>query len=179
MDYKKRVKQALENHYAKQEYTPPEPRRKNQKPEKQVEQEILLWCNRQQWDVDVIEAKAKFNTATMQYTGRAASPGVADIIGNTQNGLSTYIELKSKGRRVGSALAPKQRAFLTRKIRTGCFAVMADSVEYIDRVWSHFCSLPTKEHRVAYLLNELPDHNQRQLKLNQKPGTGDADDLGF
>ena len=157
-----RVKAAVEK-YLNRTYglESPTPKRSNQKPEKAVEEEVLLWCRQKQFDVDVIEAKAKFNVATGRYTGRAASAGFPDIVGNTNKGLAVYIELKSKGRRVGSALRPNQRAFLHRKIRTGCFAVMTDSLEYIDKTWTHFCSLPTIEQRISYLLNELPDHAHR------------------
>lgn len=174
MDYKKRVTDALNNYYKKQEPSFKK-KRKNAKPEKAVEQQILIWCRQKGFDVDVVESKSKFNTQTMRYTGRAASPGMSDIIGNTNNGLAVFIELKSKGRRVASALAPKQREFLIRKIHTGCFAIMCDSIEYAENTWNQFLSLPNAQ-RIEFLLNELPTPRDKQLNLNnQNPGIDDVD----
>lgn len=165
MDYKKRVQDAMNKYYQKLEgETDPSPKRKNQKPEKLVEAEVLLWCKQNGFDVDVVDSKATFSLATRRYTGKTTSFGLSDIIGNTSEGLGVYIELKAKGRRVGSALDPKQRAFLIRKINTGAFAIMCDSSDYLNQAWNHFKTL-TFEDRISFLINELPSHNQRQLKL--------------
>lgn len=156
-----RVKAAVEK-YLNRTYglESPTPKRSNQKPEKITEQEVLMWCKQKQFDVTVVEAKAVYSVTTKRYTGRAVSDGFSDIVGNTSKGLAVYIELKAKNKRVGSALRPNQRDFLHRKIRTGCFAVMVDSLEYIDKTWNHYCSLPL-EQRISFLLNELPDHKHR------------------
>lgn len=164
MDYKKRITDAIAR-YEERQGVQIKPQRKNQKPEKLVEDEVSLWLRQNQFDCDIVEAKAKFSTATGRYSGRAASPGMSDIVGNTGDGLAVYIELKAKGRRVGSALAPKQRMFLTRKIQTGCFAICCDGLDYLERTWKHFLSL-SKNERIVYLLNELPEHTQRQLDFD-------------
>lgn len=167
---KESTKKAIENYYKRQEVDI-KPTRKNKKPEKQVEQDVLIWAKSKGMSLDIIEAKAKFNTATGMYTGRAASAGLSDLIGNTQHGLAVFIELKSHGRRIGSALHPRQRAFLTEKIMSNCFAICADSSAYCEKVYTHWLSLPTSEERIAFLLKELPEHNPQQLKLDQSPGT--------
>lgn len=164
MDYKKRVREAVEGFIKKQDL-PETTTRKNEKPENIVVNSILLWCKQNGFDVHVFESKAKFNVSTGRYTGRAASPGTPDIIGNSKNGLACYIEAKAPGCRNGSNLRPQQREFLTRKIQTECFAVCADSAAYVENTWNHFISLPPQE-RIEYLLKELPQHNPRQLKLD-------------
>lgn len=164
-DYKKRVQRAIEGYYKRQDPQEIVERRTNQKPEQTVVRAILIWCRQAGWDVEEIEAKAKYNTTTGRYTGRAASPGLSDLCGNTPDGLAIYIEVKAEGKRTGSSLRDNQRAFLTRKIQTNCFAILADSVEYVQNTWNHFLSLPSQE-RKTFLMNELPEHNPRQLKLD-------------
>lgn len=160
MDYRDKIKRATEQ-FVKRETSAQGPKRNNKKPEKEVEKQVLVWLKQNNFCCDVVEAKATFSVASNRYTGRAASPGMSDIIGNTSNGLAVFIELKAPGRRVGSALREDQRAFLTRKIQSGCFAVVADSAEYIDRVWKHYLTL-SQEEKISYLLNEIPKHNPRQ-----------------
>lgn len=162
--YKKRVEEALLGYYKKQDPDYYEPRRKNEKPEESVVSAIYAWCSNMGWDVDIVEVKAKFNVETQMYTGRAASPGISDILGNTEKGLAVYIEVKAPDKRVGSALRGKQREFLSRKIETGCFAIMADSVEYLEKTWLHFITLSPEE-RKSFLFKELPEHKPRQLKF--------------
>ncbi len=179
---KESTKKAIENYYKKLDAEiEPTPKRKNKNPEKLVERDVLLWCKKNDISVDVIEAKAKFNTTTGAYTGRAASHGLSDLIGNNIQGMAVFIELKALGRRVGSALHERQRKFLTNKIQTNCFAVVTDAVDHLEKVYRHWLSLPTSEERIKYLLSELPQHNPRQLNLDQSPGTlfdvTDEDDL--
>ncbi len=157
---KESTKKAIENYYKRQEIDIT-PTRKNKKPEKQVEQDVLIWAKSKGMSLDIIEAKAKFNTATGMYTGRAASAGLSDLIGNTQHGLAVFIELKAPGRRVGSALHARQRAFLTEKIMTNCFAVVVDSVEFLEQIWLQFCTLPS-EQKLKFLLDQLPKQKLRE-----------------
>ena len=112
----------------------------------------------------MVEAKAVFSVATKRYTGKTTSFGLSDIVGNSSTGLAIYIELKAPGRRVGSAIRPKQREFIIRKIKTGCFAIVTDSAQYANEVWLKFQPLDY-EQRVELLLSELPAHNQRQLSF--------------
>lgn len=165
MSYKERVKKAIENYEKKQNAIDFEPRRTNEKPEKEVEKAVLIWCKQNSFDVDVVEAKSKYNVSTGMYTGRATSIGLSDIIGNDKHGLAIFIELKAEGRRVGSALREQQRKFLTRKIMSNCFAVVTDSAEYLEQSYRHFLSLPTVEEKQDYLLKELPKHTPRQTDL--------------
>lgn len=166
MDRKKRVEAAIEGYFKRQEVKEIPPKRTNEKPEKTVEKAVLVWCKQNGFCMDVVESKSKFNTQTMRYTGRAASPGMPDLVGNTSNGLACFIELKAPGCRNGSNLRDNQRDFLTRKIHTNCFAVVTDSVTYLEATWTTYKSLPNKEERIKFLLNELPQHKTRQMKLD-------------
>lgn len=166
MDYKKRVVGALERYYQRQEKQEETPSRKNNDPEKQLEKKACEWFKLNGFDIDIIEAKATFNPSDMSYTGISASFGMSDCVGNSNRGHAVFIELKAPGRRIGSALREKQRSFLIRKINTGCFAIVADSIEYIDKTWKHFQSLPTMNERISFLLNELPQHKPRQVDFD-------------
>ncbi len=159
------TRKALERYYQRQEPKAVEPKRTNEKPEKEVEKAVLIWLKQNNFCCDIIESKARFSTSTGGYTGRAASIGMPDIIGNYKNGLYVCIELKAPGRRVGSALREQQRNFLVKKIHTKAFAVVVDSVEYLEKTWKHFCALPS-EQRQEFLLKEIPVHNERQLKFD-------------
>lgn len=152
MDHKKSVARAIENYYKRQEPSE-EPRRKNEKPEAEVVQKILIWLKQNDFDAMTVEAKATYSVQRGGYTGRAASPGTPDIIGNYKTGLSCWIEAKAKGRR--STLRELQREFLIRKIQSNCFAVVVDSVECLENIWNQFRALPHSD-RQMFLLNQLP-----------------------
>jgi hypothetical protein len=100
------------------------------KPEKLVERQVLAMCARMGLDVDVIESKATYSKNLERYTKSKAAPvGMADLVGNDANGVAVFIELKAPGK--VENLRPEQRAFLLRKIQSGCFAVAVDDPELL------------------------------------------------
>ena len=114
-------------------------KRKNKKPEKVLEKQVIAWAPLKHWDLTVVEAKSVFNPRLGMYLRSQVEPGYSDISGNDNEGMAVYIELKSKGKR--STLSDTQRAFLTRKIFTNAFAVCVDSLDMLEenyKLWRKF-----------------------------------------
>jgi hypothetical protein len=123
-------------------------------PEKIVEQKVLSLCLELGLDVDVIDSKATYSQKAKKYLkSRSAPAGISDLIGNNENGLAVWIELKALGKL--NTIRPNQRAFLIRKIEKGCFACVVDSPELLSNIYLKFLSLPIIE-RPNYLKSILP-----------------------
>lgn len=142
-------------------------RKKNQKPEKELEKQILAACEQWGFDLHVVEAKAVYSEKAGRYLRGQTEAGLPDLVGNLE-GLSVWIELKAPGRR--STLKEHQRAFLVRKIEAGCFAVCVDSAEGLYDLTRAFLSTRSSD-RCQLLLDHLPKKRQ---------GRDQSDDsLGF
>jgi hypothetical protein len=76
--------------------------------------------------------------------------GYADVSGNTYDGLSIYIELKAPGKR--STLRDNQRDFLVKKIKSGCFAGVVDSVSCLETLWNNYNDALDKKKALLDLL---------------------------
>lgn len=130
-----------------------QPKKKNKKPERDTENDCLIWCRANNIFVHVVESSS-YDPITGRKTFSRATAGMPDLIGNTANGNSIYIELKAKDRR--STLKDHQRDFLIEKIKQNCFAVVVDSVEKLNQYFREFCKLKNLESRQTYLINCLP-----------------------
>ena len=115
------------------------------------------------WSVDIVEAKGVFNESAGQYAHGKTRPGFSDICGCMPNGIACYIEVKAPGKR--STMRPDQEHFLVEKISTNAFAIVADSVEYVMRVFNEWQSADNKK---AYLLHELPSLAPRFKKMKNE-----------
>ena len=154
-DRKESTRKALEN-YITRECAPKnsrQPKKKYNKPERQTENDCLIWCRSKNIFVHVVESSS-YDPIVGRKTFSRATPGMPDLIGNTANGNSVYIELKAKQRR--STLKEHQREFLIAKIKQNCFAVVVDRVEKLDQYFREFCKLKNLEMRQTYLLDCLP-----------------------
>jgi hypothetical protein len=149
-DFKKRIQASVEK-YSKRE-DPTRPTRKNEAPERELQKEVIRWMNSVNFSVDNIESKAHYSLTAGQYMSQHQKPGIPDIVGNDHQGHAVYIELKSPGRR--GTLRPNQREFLIRKINTNCFAICADSKEYILENFNAWLLLG--DERKNFLLSLLP-----------------------
>lgn len=158
MDHKSRAKKAIENYINKHETY--RPKKRNQKPEEVFIHNLLMpWLEANGFSCNVVESKSSYSKDRQRYISQNAKPGISDIFGNYKNGLATFIEAKAPTCR--NTLRDNQREFLICKINSGAFAVCTDSIEYIDKVWTHFKTLPF-ESRIEYLLSELPKQKQRE-----------------
>jgi hypothetical protein len=131
--------------------------KKNGKPEKVLEKQVLTWASNHAIHLHVVESKAVYSASAGRYLRGQAEAGLPDLIGNIE-GLSAWIELKAKGRR--GTLKEHQREFLVRKIEQGCFAVCIDSVDQLASVLAAFLSTPSSD-RVRLLLDHLPIKRHR------------------
>lgn len=111
-------------------------KRKNGKPELQVQREVMKWLKANGFSCNVVESKAVYSKNAGRYLNSQTIPGFSDIAGACPNGLGCFIELKAPGRR--STLRSGQRAFLMDKINIGCFAVVVDSIEMLANIWNEF-----------------------------------------
>jgi hypothetical protein len=150
-EFKKRVEAAMLRHHDKLIPKAKRERKTNDNPEARVSLAIKNHLTALGWSVDIVESKAVFSAATQSYAFGKTRPGFSDICGNTDSGHSVYIEVKSKGKR--STLRPAQLDFLSEKIRTNAFAIVADSIEYVDLTYKTWLS---SDDRVSLLTNELP-----------------------
>jgi predicted metal-dependent phosphotriesterase family hydrolase len=122
------------------------------KPEKITEQLCLSYCNTVGIDVDVIDSKATFSQAKNIYTKSKSVPeGFSDLVGNTQDGVAVFIELKAKGKL--KTLREKQYMFLRRKIMQNCFACAVDSDDLLHDIYMNWIKADNK---IDYLLSRLP-----------------------
>jgi hypothetical protein len=155
MTPKDRIKKAVENYITKND--PNRPTRKNQKPEKELEREAMKWLRANGFDCTVVESKSTFSKQKNRFISQSAAPGTCDIVGNDPTGRAVFIELKAKGR-IGT-LRENQRNFLERKIRTGCFAVVVDSVESLQQFYNVWTSYDPSL-RAHYLESLLPERKE-------------------
>lgn len=166
MSHKPRVIAAIERYEQRQRLKDnPQPVRKNNKPEKEVESLVLQWCKKHDWDISVYEASTYDPVSRQKHTSKM-EVGHSDLGGITPTGLACYIELKAKGRL--NNLSENQKLFLERKIARNSFAIVTDSVERLELLWHSFSGIHKLESRRAFLTNALP-------LIKEKPDC----DLGF
>lgn len=163
-DAKSRILAAIDKFSQKNDGLPKKQRKKtNNNVEGPVVLEIKNHLKSIGWSIDVIEAKGVFNEEAGAYLHGKTRPGYSDISGNLPNGIACYIEVKSPGKR--STMRPDQETFLVEKISTNAFAIVADSVQYVMRVFGQW---QKAENKKAYLLKELPSLAPRYEKMKDE-----------
>lgn len=158
-DYKSRVQKATEK-WSKKQLPKPVRKKPNQKPEAEFLLQLKKHLESLGWSMTIIEGKANYSESAGRYMSGAVAPGYPDLSGNLPNGIAAYIEVKARGRR--SNVSPAQRDFLIGKISTNCFAIVCDSIEYFDMVFTEF---KVSNNRKAMLLKELPPLAPRMQKI--------------
>lgn len=112
-------------------------KRRNKKPEKLVEKEVMQWLKCNQFYCHVVESKAVFSQKKGTYLRGQAAPGFPDIVGCAADGTAVFIELKAKGKR--STISSRQHNFLRRAIEHNAFAVVTDGADDLKFQWDCFC----------------------------------------
>lgn len=155
MDHKKSTLQALQKYHQRQinQGVTREPKRKNKQPEKDTQKQVMSWAKDNGVFLHVIESSS-YDPRLGRRGIQKAQSGFSDLVGNTSEGLTLYIELKAKDRR--SNLSELQRQFLESKIDQSCFAVVVDSRARLEQYWKGFWSLKNPSEKVIYLKNCLP-----------------------
>lgn len=159
MNFKDRVMRAL---LKNSEKNIPKPIRKHTNVEGPIVLEIYNHLINLGWSLSIVESKAVFNDQAGRYISGKTHPGFSDICGCTDAGVAVFIEVKSTGKR--STIRPEQYDFLYEKINKNCFAIVADSVEYVTKTYEIFnVSIFKKD----YLFSELPELAPRYKKRDK------------
>lgn len=159
-DYKARIKKATEKFLTKND--PNRIKRKNKSPELDLEREAIRYFNSMGWDLDSIESKNQYDPRSGKYLASPNESGIVDCVGNDNYGNAVYIEWKAPGKI--STLREKQRMFLIRKINTNCFAVVADSIKFVEE---HYNAWLSHSRPRDFLFSLLPKEkrNERDFDL--------------
>lgn len=142
-------------------------KKRNKKPEKEVEKVCMRWFYDHGFSMNVVEAKAVYNTQAGRYVSGQTDAGFVDSAGCTPTGIGAFVEFKAKGRR--STLSMGQREFLKEKIMRGCFACVVDGFEHLSGLYFSWVSMSDRQDRIQLLMNDLP----------KKRGKDDESDQGL
>lgn len=129
------------------------PKKRNKKPEQTVVKSMLEWAGHNGWSLHKVESKAVYSASAGRYLRGQTIAGLSDLVGNDNVGQAAYVEAKAPGKR--STLRPGQAIFLKEKIRTNCFAICADSVEFLSNSYKIWQALDTVK-RQKYLMSLVP-----------------------
>jgi len=159
MNYKKSVRQAIENFSKKNE--PSLTVKRNKRPEKDLVKQILQLAPTLGLNLHCIESKAVFSQKLNRYISQQAQSGYPDLSGNNQIGQALYIEIKAPGKR--SSLRALQREFLLKKIDQNCFAACVDSFELLRETYQEWLNAENKK---AILVRRLPRALDKNETIN-------------
>lgn len=121
-------------------------------PEKLVEADVLFWCLKNKWSVDVYDSKGSFSAAQKRYTkNKGMKSGTPDLIGCDDKGHAVFVELKTS-KTVGS-YRQDQAIFLHNKIESGAFCCVVDSAERLEFLYDCWINSEMKK---QLLKSELP-----------------------
>jgi len=164
-DYKNRVKKAIDGYYRRQKIDDV-PKRKNQKPEKElVEKPCLAWLRNNGFRCKIIEAKAVWSKNRNCYTNSHVAAGTLDCQIVTPDGFAGWIEFKAPGKLNTIHRNPRQLQTLRAEISFGCFACVVDSVELLKSIyfqWIHLKHNGCANEATDYLLSLIPDEPKRR-----------------
>lgn len=164
MDYRQRIKDALERHHQrvekKNQKSQKRKNKKNQKPEKElVEKPCVEWLKNMGFRYKIIEAKATWSHERGCYYSSAVKAGTLDCHFTDKNGFSCWVEFKAPGKIRTVLRNRRQYQTLVEEIEAGCFAVVVDSVELLKSLYEQWLSIRMIEGldaSIAFLKNNLP-----------------------
>lgn len=130
--------------------------RKNDKPEKRVQDNCLSWMRSKGWSVNIFEAKATYDPSRGRYISQSMKAGTLDCMGSTPIGISCVVEFKSPGKL--ATLRDNQRKTIIEKINANNFAVVVDSVERLEMMYGEWVRRREISLQSAreYLMSMLP-----------------------
>lgn len=147
------TKKAIESYILKHTKDVSKLKRKHNRPEKEVEKQVMSWCRDHNIFANVVESKAVYSAAAGRYLSGQASAGFPDIVAINNLGRFLAIELKSPGRR--STIRPNQYDFLIQVISLNGFACVTDSVSHLSSLYFSWLNSPDALKK-SVLLNDLP-----------------------
>lgn len=146
--------------------TSKKPKRKNGKPEAKVVAAIMQYCKLQGWSLKVYESKAKrimTSSGDVRWKSSGLAFGTPDIMGIDDKGIYIAIEAKAPGKR--ATVREGQREFCLDIIKHKGFAVIADSVDYVAKVYEKWTKLE-EPFKTRYLIDELPTVAQEDCNFD-------------
>lgn len=150
------AKDALNKYYENQMPKVKKPRRKNAKPEAELELHIVALFKELKFSMSKVESKAVYSVSAGTYLRGQTAAGMSDYVGCDPSGMGAFVEIKAPGKR--ATLKPHQRAFLEEKIGKGAFACCVDSTDLLYQTWTEWMHRRSMDHLLArtYLLRALP-----------------------
>lgn len=127
------------------------------KPEKQVEKEILSLAPLFGFDLTVVDSAHVYSNTTRMFSRRMTNEVCSDMMGN--NGpFACFVELKAPGKlkQFNIEKNKKQKDFIIRKIQSGSFACVVDSMQRLAHIWKEWRKANTDEEKIKVLLSYLP-----------------------
>ncbi|TXH09399.1 MAG: hypothetical protein E6R04_08155 [Spirochaetes bacterium] len=157
-DFKLRIQKSVLKH-ATRELAQNQPKRKNGKPERKLQAQMMSWLSSQGFFVFPLESKSVYSSVAGRYLDSQTRVGASDILGVTPQGYFLAVEVKARGRR--STLRDAQRIFLESVLSKGGFAVCSDSIEHLDKIYHSW-------------LNTHPNSRARLLQIDLPPAKASA-----
>lgn len=163
-DHKQGTIDALNKYYSRQEKERVKalgPKRRNAKPEKEVEKVCLEWMRAVGWSVEIYEAKSTWSPEAGAWINQSMKAGTCDCMGSTGDGHSVAIEFKAPGclSSFNSIKRTRQREFIVRKIESNCFACVTDSLVRLQTIYGTWLDLKQRNFpdlARQYLMSQLP-----------------------
>jgi hypothetical protein len=151
------TKKALHNYFEKQARKVSRPKKRNFKPEKQVELECVQWMTAQGWDIGIYEAKAVYNPHAGRYLRGVMKAGTVDCQGVMPDGTFVAVEFKAPGRlkTFNSARNDRQRIYLINKINHNAFGAVVDSAKLLAEIYESWAK-EEDPYRKWLLMDFLP-----------------------
>lgn len=171
---------ALNKYYERQlpNSSPQAPRRKNEKPEKDVEKDCVKWMRDNGWSVNIFEAKATYSPEAGRYIQQGMKAGTCDCIGNTDLGVAVAIEFKALGKLSTFNREDnfRQRNFIVTKINSNAFACVVDSVDRLSSIYLRWMELKSDAGAARnYLLSMLPQVSEKTRLKGERLFDDDSD----
>lgn len=120
-----------------------------------AEWDVRRWAIQKRWSLE------KFDSQSIKCGKKVrANPGLptgtSDLVGNTDQGLAAYVEIKKLGHRDVCRMG--QRIFLERKIRSNAFGLVTDSAIHLEEIYLKWLSLRSDSLQKAmeFLFSQLP-----------------------
>lgn len=152
-DFKKRIENSINKYNEKHIKKDTLSKRKNSKPEKELEKQIMPYLKQAGIFCWVVDSSAVYSKSAGRYLYSQSDVGTPDLLGVNSQGQFVAVELKAPGRR--SSLKEHQRQFLIRIIEHHGFAMCCDSVQSFLDLYASWLAAPVNN-RQAILLNSLP-----------------------
>lgn len=152
------TKKALHNYFEKQAKEVSRRKKRNFKPEKQVEQACVKFMTAQGWDVGIYEAKAVYNPHAGRYLRGVMRAGTVDCQGVMPDGTFVAVEFKAPGRlkTFNSPRNDRQREYLINKINHNAFGCVVDSAHLLEQIYKAWANEKDLSNRKWLLMDFLP-----------------------